>query len=347
MRELERKGIRLQAGLTLVELMVAMVISLLLLAGVGTIFLANKESFRLQESLARIQEAGRYSVQAIARDIRRAGYRGCDSGSDHDPTNTLNNPGTWDAAFDKALVGYDADPANWSSPPAPTAFKQAFSGSPLSQSDVIMINFVEPLGLTVTKHPSNSADIQVESGGSVAKGDVLMVTDCRAAAIFQVTNVQVVSPSITNIVHKTGAVAGVSPGNATEDLGKKFVGGEVMRLVNRVYYVAQGAGGQPSLFRSDNGGAGQELVEGVEGLELQYGEDTDQDGAPNVYRTATDVTNWADVVAVRVRLVTRSARDRILSTNTAFSYNGGRLAGSDRRMRKVFNATTAVRNKLL
>ena len=63
-------------GFSMVELMVALVITLILLAGIGQIFLSSKKSFVIQNNLARIQENGRYAMDVVASDLRRAGYWG-------------------------------------------------------------------------------------------------------------------------------------------------------------------------------------------------------------------------------------------------------------------------------
>jgi type IV pilus assembly protein PilW len=62
-------------GFTLVELMVALVISLVLLAGVIQVYLSSKQSYRLQDNVARIQESGRLTTEILTRYIRLAGYR--------------------------------------------------------------------------------------------------------------------------------------------------------------------------------------------------------------------------------------------------------------------------------
>lgn len=63
-----------QRGLTLVEIMVAITISLLLLAGVIQIFSGTKSSYNLQNGLGRMQENGRYAMDMLARDIGMAGF---------------------------------------------------------------------------------------------------------------------------------------------------------------------------------------------------------------------------------------------------------------------------------
>ncbi|MFW6236686.1 MAG: PilW family protein, partial [Desulfovibrionales bacterium] len=66
-----------ERGASILEVVVAVVIGLLVLAGVYKIFQGNSLSYRTQEAAARIQENGRLAVELLSRDIRMAGYRGC------------------------------------------------------------------------------------------------------------------------------------------------------------------------------------------------------------------------------------------------------------------------------
>lgn len=63
-----------QAGLSLVELMVALVIGLLLLSGVIQIFLGSKQGYNTQENISRVQETGRFATLFLTRSVRQAGY---------------------------------------------------------------------------------------------------------------------------------------------------------------------------------------------------------------------------------------------------------------------------------
>lgn len=64
-----------QRGLTLVEIMVALVISLFLLAGLLQMFIGTRQSSKVQENLSRVQETGRFAIDFLGRNIRLAGYR--------------------------------------------------------------------------------------------------------------------------------------------------------------------------------------------------------------------------------------------------------------------------------
>lgn len=66
---------RQAAGMTIIELMVAMVLGLLVTTVIITMFSSAKASYRLQDGLTRIQEDGRIAVQLIGEEIRKAGFR--------------------------------------------------------------------------------------------------------------------------------------------------------------------------------------------------------------------------------------------------------------------------------
>lgn len=61
-------------GFTLVEIMLAITLSLILIAGVVQVYLSSKTSFQVQNQLARLQENQRISVDFLQRDIRQAGF---------------------------------------------------------------------------------------------------------------------------------------------------------------------------------------------------------------------------------------------------------------------------------
>ncbi len=64
-----------QTGFTLVELMIALVVGLILTSGILQVYLSNKQAYRTNEALARIQEDSRLLSDMLGRNIRMAGYR--------------------------------------------------------------------------------------------------------------------------------------------------------------------------------------------------------------------------------------------------------------------------------
>lgn len=73
---------RNQRGLSLIELMVAMVIGLVLILGVTQIFINNQKSYLFQQGQVGNQENGRFSLALLSQELSKAGYRS-------DPTKTF------------------------------------------------------------------------------------------------------------------------------------------------------------------------------------------------------------------------------------------------------------------
>lgn len=70
---------RTMAGLTLIELLVAMVLGILVSAGIITVFVHTSAANKMQVQMARVQETGRYAVQRINQDLRMVNAQYCSS----------------------------------------------------------------------------------------------------------------------------------------------------------------------------------------------------------------------------------------------------------------------------
>jgi len=68
---------RAARGFTLIELMVAMVLGLLVAAGIVTVFASTSSSNKAQNQLAQLQEAGRFAVTRMGTDLRMANGQYC------------------------------------------------------------------------------------------------------------------------------------------------------------------------------------------------------------------------------------------------------------------------------
>lgn len=66
-----------QRGIGLIELMIAVTLSLVIGAAVMQVFLSQRQTFRVQDDMARLQENARFAFEQIAQDIRQVGYWGC------------------------------------------------------------------------------------------------------------------------------------------------------------------------------------------------------------------------------------------------------------------------------
>lgn len=68
-------GKRAGAGFSVVEVMIALVVGLVVVAGASQMYLGSKQGWRLNEAQSRMQEDGRFALEYLARNIRLAGYK--------------------------------------------------------------------------------------------------------------------------------------------------------------------------------------------------------------------------------------------------------------------------------
>lgn len=329
-----------QAGFTMVELMVALALGLLLSAAVLQAFVGAKKTYEFQQEFSRIQENGRFAMEFMSRDIRQADFWGCIK--DGDQIRSIVNGYTDTDVFATGVLASDAIASSTSG--------YAPSLGPLADS--ITLQGGGEGGIPVISTPTTvNASLFIDKldhplGDTIADGDILLVTDCTEAVLFQVTNTN--STNVT-VVHNSGTG---TPGNTQQGLG--YIFGPDATVYNYSggvrYWLRIGTSGEPVLVRGSDSDAwdtgGDELVEGVENLQLLYGEDTDSDGTPNYFVAADQVSDMDDVVSVQVHLLVRSLRDNILDDPQSINYYGqGRIA-NDRYMRKAFTTTIALRNRL-
>jgi type IV pilus assembly protein PilW len=79
-----------QRGLSLIELMVAMLIGVFLILGVTQIFISNQRSYLFQQGQLGNQENGRFALALLSQELLKAGYRS-DPKSDMTADNSVAN----------------------------------------------------------------------------------------------------------------------------------------------------------------------------------------------------------------------------------------------------------------
>jgi type IV pilus assembly protein PilW len=82
---------RCQQGMTLVEIMIALLIGLVLLGGIIQIFINTRQTYQVESALSRLQENGRFAMEFLARDIRMADYRECQTATPPSMKDVSNN----------------------------------------------------------------------------------------------------------------------------------------------------------------------------------------------------------------------------------------------------------------
>ena len=329
-----------QRGVTLVELLVALALSLGVLVGLSAVYVASKQSFKFQETAGRLQEDGAYALETISRDLRMAGFAGC-RGVD---TITLAGVPT----YFPSLAISSGSPGGISGPnPLATVFpaNAAVTIQPLAPKNFLRGFDNVPATMLITPVVSSATDSLFFSGGSSnalavsavmaaadspltiaadafswgsAKVYNMVVSDCTSSSLFAGQ----LGGGGTQILHSaaiTSVNTGTNSANTFPGIPASPVYGVdaiVMPLEWNFYYVATRAGAStPSLYRVFFDGNArrnpEEVVANVESMKLHYGEnntDNATTGAPtmraDVWRTtAATVVDWSRVVAVRVGLM--------------------------------------------
>lgn len=346
-------------GMTLVELLVAVVIGLLLAGGIHQVFVGSSDSYQVNNQLARMQESGRFAMQILRQEVRGSGYLGCAQDVTAF-TNTLNDPNSFLFDFSRAIYGLEAtDVDTWSDASNDynlTDLQNNFQiAAPDSGSDILFVRGAGGSGIALTAQmPSSSADLKATENAGIEVYDILMVSDCIHASVFQVTNY---TPSNGNLVHNTGGSPDIGdpdyPGNATKNLGHVYgPGAEILHVQTGVFYIRLNPDGQPSLYLKEGMRAPVELVEGVEAMRVRYGEDTSNNGIVNAYVPASGVSDWGNIRSVRIGLLMRSTAEagRAPQDNNTYDVSGDGLDDfgpvGDRRLRLVMSGTVGLRNRL-
>jgi len=284
------------AGLTLVELMVAMTIGLVLIVGATQVYVDSSGAYRVNETTARLQENARYVLSVLEPDIRMSGYWGLTNHSD--------------TIVGKAL---------------PTDAQSALGGAAASTCGV---NFPLLLGFPV--QGTNDSYTATCAANSAAMPNADTITVRRASAVT-VPPASASGPLRVCSTHTSGLLVTDITGTFCQDFDA-----QINNLIVNLYYVDQSSSqpGVPSLRRKAlTAGPGpafqpifpvpdEELVSGVEDLQVQYGVDLSGGGATsgaaseyldagatltNLLTTATPpAQNPAQIVAVRIWILVRS-----------------------------------------
>lgn len=274
-----------------------------------------------------------------------------------------------------ATPGLAADANAWE-PALPAALYgdlAAGGGAPVSGSDIVVLRFFSPTGAQVTSFtPGASTVIQVDDmtplGEGVANPGLFGISDCMQAGVFNATAV-----AGTTLTVATGGL-----NESTFDTTPQFTVGQAMlyRAESLVYYIGLNVAGNPALYRlryqAAPGAAAlpapvkEELVEGVESLQLQFGQDsnTTTTGRPTGNIGASVVANallpagaanydhaWRRVGLVQVGLVARSPDAAAAAQREAATLRLSALGviiapPEDTRYRAVYEDSIALRNRL-
>ncbi|MCG6866335.1 MAG: PilW family protein [Thiogranum sp.] len=327
-----------EAGFSLVELMVAMTISLFLLAGVVQIFLGSKQSYRVNDGVSRLQENARFAFDRIAQDLDASGYMGCNDSADVDRNNDLL---LTNALTNAVATGYNfANPLDGTDNTGP-------NGSDTLNIRRAVTSSAVPLAASM---PEASSPITLDNTqpnyASLEQWQVMAISDCSRTSIFMITNDPTTSGGV--IQHDPGVVAPAGAINEGQSNLATDLGGVSVNDLKNTYgslsasqaTAIRVATNSYSIQPSDSGTGfslalnGTELVEGVQDLQVLYG--IDADGTPGVERYVS--ANDAALAAAGMNQVAA-----VTLTLTLNAVSGVQIDGTP--LTKTVSQTFRLRNR--
>ena len=261
-----------QRGLTLVELMVAMVLGLFLMLGAMSVYTQGRQQYQSAGVVARLQENARFAFDVLETDIRLAGFWG--------------------------------------------RYNIGANSNALGVAVVCGANNVTAWALDTTNPVQATNNVPIDSNGNV-------VPNCSAFGDGVIPNTDVLV-----VRHASGQPQALTNGRVQiqSDLGKAqtfsdgvlpvgFVATESTThdAVVNAWYLSAGSNtlnDVPSLRRRtliNTTMVDEEVIAGVENMQIQFGVDTDNDGSIERFVDPDNgVVAGNQVLSVRVWLLMRS-----------------------------------------
>jgi type IV pilus assembly protein PilW len=332
------------AGVTLVELLVAMTIGLVLIIGATQVYVDSRAAFAVNETTARLQENARYAMSILEPDLRMSGNWGLTNVSDG--------------------IGGKALPTD----------AQLALGAPAAST--CGVNFPLLLGLPV-QGTNDSYAATCAAGDITLPGNIAAVPNADTITVRRASTITVPPATASGPLRICSTR---TSGLLVTDIGGAFcqdVNAQINNLIVNLYYVDQSSSqaGVPSLRRKALNGAAactapvsaapcfqdEELVPGVEDLQVQYGVDLTggvgaTSGAASEYLNAgatltnllTNAAAPAQIVAVRIWLLVRSDSPESGFTDDRIYEYGDRLTnnGTTGDLSSVADNTKAYRPSL-
>ena len=318
------QSLRASRGFSLIELMIALIIAGILLFGLAVFFVSSSRSFSEAERVSRQIENGRYALSLLSGEIRLAGFYGEVKNVTLLPSTpapsavipmpaALPDPCATDYASIKAALpipmqGVD----NVASGTAPTCVPDAVTGT-----DIVVVR------------RANTATIG--AGSAVANGFYTQTTNCATLApVFQIaqsgfTLTDKDCATVMPIRQYHVYIYYIAPCSvATGTNGACASGDAPLPTLKRVELLPGAAAGSGTMSNP------VPLVEGIENVQYEYGLDTTGDGSPDSYTAApSTLTQWSQVVSLRIHLLARNADASPGFTDTKTYAMGKNADGTD------------------
>lgn len=317
MMNIDKNMYKTQQGFSLVEMLLAMLIGLVIMGGIMSVYTNTRDLQRSSEDQVNLVTDARFALETIGYDLRHAGVFGgtnvttlvsCRMG---DASCTTTMPLATGDCYNEWYINIE-EPIAGGEGVAPTGYSCILNHK--ANTDVLVVRYAD----------SNSVET-----ADLLSGTAYVRSNYLGGQLFM------------------GTAEPVIPGNTGELTANH-------QLYSRAYYISDYTNtpgdGLPSLRRVDliNGPQVQDqlILPGATNLQVQYGEDMDEDGAIDKFVNADAVTDFAKVYAVRLWVLIKTEREEEgLDTGRTYTVAGTSISTPDDGYRRLLiSSVVKMRN---
>lgn len=340
-----------QHGLSLIELMIAITLSLVLTLGVIQIFSSSKQTNSTQTALGDLQENARFALDLLSYDLRMAGNLGCNRNS------TVTN-----LAADVKLPGIGSGIVGYAYAGSPATLelitdsaKNPAKAVNVEDTDAFVVRYVSPNAQSVASITVAATDsVTLAARSTINGGDPVMISDCHSADIFIAgpvtnTNKTISMKDAKHFSKSYGSDAEVAPLNYVA----YYIRQDNVTKVNNLY--RSRVKGIVDIASPNRGEVDiqdhEPLLEGVDNMQLLYGEDLNGNGSSIRYVPAgTAGLDMNRVTSIRLSLLFRTIDNGLASGDQSYWLNGVNTTmttadNSDKKLYRGFTTTIKLRNQ--
>ena len=337
-----------QQGFTLIELMIAMFLSIVMLGGAYNIFISNFKSYQMLVSDSHIQESARIARSLLVKDIQLSNALGCHVTNQGyvNEENYMNS--TTHPDFDLQFFEGFSLVNNSSAQSIKDAVKFHTSGDSTKVevgTDVLTLSRARGVASQVTAAEVGSTEFTV-TGDYFSNGDYIVVKTCYGGVVSEMFQVQTAASVAGG--GQTLTVDNEIFGNYLNSDGVAKMGVSIYKLEAVSYFVSKSASSgtgdtKLSLFRKVNNDAAEEFIAGVDDLQVAY---QTSDGTTSSYSRLGTATQVVQAGNVDVTLVLRSDTTKNASqfTGPDFGKTAGAAYTDDGKLRRIFTVSGKVRS---
>ena len=344
-----------QRGMSLIELMISITLGLILLLAITQVLLSSRQAFVLERENAILQENARFAMDALRREIAVAGSTGCRN--DSRIVNLLTdsaNPGS-PLIANPGVTGYEHEDTATARPPH-------YPSNYNTDSDSVLIRYADLDSSTegeILSRTINSLNLQ--NINVLEDGDIVSLTspDCGEIIALRLDEVagSVATIDASNCISDLISVA-TDPLSAIDCTAGSLpslpalTDYQIREFRSVSFFVAPSSldNSVPALWKyetdsGEGGGTAEELIQGVENMQLLYGYDSDatEDHVPNQYLKADAIPDWSRVTSIRVSVLVRSIIETEPSAVSHPDFEGISIA-NDRFTRRQLSAVVLIKN---